>query len=114
MESMTTTPVLDAQTQDDPFAPSSRSVRFGAGIGLVLLFFAFALCLVLALSDAVAGDGRAGALFNAGMWSLALSGLTGLGGVFAPQSAMTRGARAHTVKVQYVLAVLGPVLVGLD
>ncbi|NUK38203.1 hypothetical protein HRW16_35500 [Streptomyces lunaelactis] len=115
---MTTTPALNTPpqlpAQDDPSAPSSRSVRFGAGIGLVLLLFAFALSVVLALGDAIQGDGSAGVLVNVGMWSLALSGFTGLGGVCIPQSAMTRAARAHILKVQYALLLLGPVLVGLD
>ncbi|MFF8290948.1 hypothetical protein ACF068_17205 [Streptomyces sp. NPDC016309] len=101
-------------TTDDPFAPSTRAVRFLAGTGLVLLAFAFVMTLVVLLRQSYAGDGVAGPLAGLAMWSLGLSALVGLWAACLPVDAVGHRVRRAAVCVQYAAMVAGPLMAAVD
>ncbi|MFD7321995.1 hypothetical protein ACFV9D_13085 [Streptomyces sp. NPDC059875] len=101
-------------TTPDPTAPSVRALRILAFGGLLALFVSLVLTGIVALDDAIGGDGKSGGAVAAAFWALGLGALAGLTAAVTPRAALAYRVRTCAVALQYTLAVIAPVIAMMD
>ncbi len=82
--------------------------------GFLALFVSFVLTAVVALEDAIGGDGVSGPAVTAGFWAVGLGAVAGALAAVLPGSVLGYGARRGAVVLQYALAVIAPVIALMD
>ncbi|MEU7034870.1 hypothetical protein ABZ958_14440 [Streptomyces sp. NPDC046237] len=104
----------DPTAVPDPTAPSARALRIIALCGLLALFVSFVLTAIVMLEDSIGDDGRAGAAIDAAFWALGLGTLAGLVAAVLPRPVLPHRARTYAVALQYMLALIAPVIAMMD
>ncbi|WP_017239333.1 hypothetical protein [Streptomyces sp. SS] len=107
------TPTTPAPTTDD-FARTTRNLRFTALGGFLVLAALLVLTAMLALGDAVSGDGAGGAFTDAAFWMFPFAAAAGLVALVTPRDLMPTTPRRALVIAQYALGIAGVFLQTLD
>lgn len=100
---MTTTP-----------ARPTRALRFVALGGFLALVASLVLTAIVALNDAIAGDGRSGPATSAAFWAVGVGAAVGFLAMVLPRAAIEHRVRSGAVVLQYALAVMAPVIALMD
>lgn len=110
---MTPTTPTPANTADD-LARTTRTLRFTALGGFLVLAALLVLTAILAMGDAISGDGVGGGFTDAAFWMFPFAAAVGLVALVTPRDLMPTTPRRALVIAQYALGIAGVFLQTLD